>query len=198
MVYNVPPQDIERIRNTQGMKIWQTPELRTIFLGMDQAREELLESNVKGKNPLKDKRIRQAFYQAIDEDAIKTKVMRGFARPTALMVGPGVNGYDPTLDKLYPYDPAAAEKLLAEAGIPMGSRLGSTVRTTAMSMTRRSARQLSRCSPASVSRPTSSPRQKRNISARLTRPSLIRAFICWVRPGDIRRAKHVDQPHGNT
>jgi peptide/nickel transport system substrate-binding protein len=63
------------------MKIWQTPELRTIFLGMDQARDELLESNFKGKNPFKDKRVRQAFYQAIDEEAIKTKVMRGFARP---------------------------------------------------------------------------------------------------------------------
>jgi peptide/nickel transport system substrate-binding protein len=124
MVYNVPPQDIERIKNTTGMKIWQTPELRTIFLGMDQSRAELLESNIKGKNPLKDKRVRQAFYQAIDEDAIKSKVMRGFARPTALMVGPGINGYDSTLDKRYPYDPTAAKKLLADAGYPEGFEVG--------------------------------------------------------------------------
>jgi peptide/nickel transport system substrate-binding protein len=124
MVYNVPPQDIERIRNTPGMKIWQTSELRTIFLGMDQARDQLLQSNVKGKNPFKDKRVRQALYQAIDEDAIKSKVMRGFARPTALMVGPGVNGYDPSLDKRYPHDPAAAKKLLVEAGYPDGFEVG--------------------------------------------------------------------------
>src|SRR5271167_4592414 len=124
MVYNVPPQDIERIKKTQGMKIWETPELRTIFLGMDQSRDELLESNVKGKNPFKEKRIRQAFYQAIDEDAIKTKVMRGFARPTALMVGPGINGFDPALDKRYPYDPAGAKKLIAEAGYPDGFEVG--------------------------------------------------------------------------
>ena len=124
MLYNVPPQDIERIQKTAGTKIWETPELRTIFLGMDQSRDELLESNVKGKNPFKDKRVRQAFYQAIDEDAIKTKVMRGSARPTALMVGPGVNGYDSTLDKRYPYDPAAAKKLLAEAGYPSGFEVG--------------------------------------------------------------------------
>jgi peptide/nickel transport system substrate-binding protein len=124
MVYNVPLQDIERIRGTAGMKIWQTSELRTIFLGMDQARAELLESNVKGANPFKDKRVRQAFYQAIDEDAIKSKVMHGFARPTALMVGPGVNGFDPALDKRYPYDPAAAKKLLAEAGYPDGFEVG--------------------------------------------------------------------------
>jgi peptide/nickel transport system substrate-binding protein len=124
MVYNVPPQDIERIRNTPGLKIWQTPEMRTIFLGMDQARDELLESNVKGKNPFKDKRVRQAFNQAIDEEAIKTKVMRGFARPTALMVGPGINGYDSTLDQRYPYDPTGAAKLLGEAGYPAGFEVG--------------------------------------------------------------------------
>jgi peptide/nickel transport system substrate-binding protein len=124
MVYNVPPQDIERIKTSQGMKIWETPELRTIFLGMDQSRDELLESNVKGKNPFKDKRVREAFYEAIDEDAIKTKVMRGFAHPTALMVGPGVNGYDTSLDKRFPFDVAGAKKLLAEAGYPDGFEVG--------------------------------------------------------------------------
>jgi len=124
MIYNVPPQDIDRIEKNPAVKVWQTPELRTIFLGMDQARDELLEADVKGKNPFKDKRVRQAFYQAIDEDAIASKVMRGFAHPTALMVGPGVNGYDPTLDKRYPYDPASAKKLLAEAGYPDGFQVG--------------------------------------------------------------------------
>jgi peptide/nickel transport system substrate-binding protein len=124
MVYTVPPQDTDRIAKTAGMKVWQTPELRTIFLGMDQSRDELLESNVKGKNPFKDKRVRQAFYQAIDEDAIAAKVMRGFAHPTALIVGPGVNGYDAALDKRYPYDPAAAKKLLADAGYPDGFEVG--------------------------------------------------------------------------
>ena len=101
MIYNVPPQDIEHVEKNAVVKVWQTPELRTMFLGMDQSRDELLESSVKGKNPFKDKRVRQAFYQAIDEDAIASKVMRGFAHRTALMVGPGVNGHDPTLEKRY-------------------------------------------------------------------------------------------------
>jgi peptide/nickel transport system substrate-binding protein len=124
MIYTVPPQDTDRIAKTHGMKIWQTSELRTIFLGMDQSREELLESNVKGKNPFKHKSVRRAFYQAIDEEAIKAKVMRGFAHPTALIVGPGVNGYDPALDKRAPYGPPAAKKLLAEAGYPDGFQVG--------------------------------------------------------------------------
>jgi peptide/nickel transport system substrate-binding protein len=124
MIYTVPPQDTDRIAKTVGMKVWQTPELRTMFLGMDQSRDELLESSVKGKNPFKDKRVRQALTLAIDEDAIAAKVMRGFAHPTALLVGPGVNGYDAALDKRYPQDPAAAKKLLAEAGYPDGFEVG--------------------------------------------------------------------------
>jgi peptide/nickel transport system substrate-binding protein len=69
--------------------------------------------------------VRKAFYQAIDEDAIKSKVMRGYATPTGLMIGKGVNGFDPALNKrLLPYDPAAAKKLLAEAGYPNGFEIG--------------------------------------------------------------------------
>ena len=70
----------------------QAPELRTIFLGMDQSRNELLFSNVKGKNPFKDKRVRQAFYQAIDVNAIQKSVMRGASAPTGLMIAPGHHG----------------------------------------------------------------------------------------------------------
>jgi peptide/nickel transport system substrate-binding protein len=125
MVYTVPPQDIETIAKAPHLKIIQGPELRTIFLGFDVARDELIESNVKGKNPMKDLLVRKAFYQAIDEEAIKNKVMRGSATPTALMVGPGINGFDPALNKrLLPYDPEAAKKLLAEAGYAHGFEIG--------------------------------------------------------------------------
>ena len=72
MMEPVPVQDIARRQAHPNLKIMQGPELRTIFLGMDQTRDELLYSSVKGKNPFKDKRVRQAFYQAIDIEAIKT------------------------------------------------------------------------------------------------------------------------------
>ncbi|MDE2627565.1 MAG: ABC transporter substrate-binding protein [Burkholderiales bacterium] len=120
----VPLQDVERVKATPGYTVLQGPELRTIFLGMDQKRDELLYSNVKGKNPFKDVRVRRAFYQAIDIEAIKTRVMRGAATPTALMVAPAVRGFQPDMNKRLPYDPEASKKLLAEAGYPNGFEVG--------------------------------------------------------------------------
>ena len=120
----VPLQDVPRITAGGKTRVLQGPELRTIFLGMDQSRDELLYSNVKGKNPFKDKRVRQAFYQAIDIAGIQKVVMRGASRPTALMVGPGITGFDASIDKRLPYDPEAAKKLLAEAGYPNGFEVG--------------------------------------------------------------------------
>jgi peptide/nickel transport system substrate-binding protein len=120
----VPLQDVARINGSGRAKVLQGPELRTIFLGMDQKRPELLYSNVKGKNPFKDKRVRQAVYQAIDIETIHKVVMRGASKPTALLVGPGINGFDPAMNQRLPYDPEAARKLLAEAGYASGFEVG--------------------------------------------------------------------------
>jgi peptide/nickel transport system substrate-binding protein len=116
----VPVQDVDRIKADPKLKVLQGPELRVIFLGMDQKRDELQFSSVKGKNPFKDKRVRQAFYQAIDVDGIKRTVMRGAATPIAQMFPPQVNGHAPQFEKRLPYDPEASKKLLAEAGYPQG------------------------------------------------------------------------------
>ncbi len=124
MMQPVPVQDVARLTTNPGLRILQGPELRTIFLGMDQARDELLYSNVKGKNPFKDKRVRQAFYQAIDIEAIRSRIMRGAATPTNLMVAPGIKGFVPAQNVRLPYDTAAAKKLMVEAGYPNGFEIG--------------------------------------------------------------------------
>ncbi len=116
----VPVQDVERLKGNANLKIWQGPELRIVFLGMDQKRDELQFSNIKGKNPFKDKRVRQAFFQAIDEDAIVKNIMRGAAVQSAVMFPPQVKGYAPEFAKRLPYDPEASKKLLTEAGYPQG------------------------------------------------------------------------------
>ncbi|WP_426959057.1 ABC transporter substrate-binding protein [Muricoccus radiodurans] len=120
MVYTVPPQDTERLSRQQNIRIHQQAELRTVFLGFDQARDELLKSDVRGRNPFRDVRVRRAFQQAIDLEAIRTRIMRGQSRPSALMYGPGVNGYVPAEDRIVRPDPDGARRLLAEAGYPNG------------------------------------------------------------------------------
>ena len=120
LIEPVPVQDVEFIKRDGRANVLQGPELRLIFLGMDQKRDELQFSNIKGKNPFKDKRVRQAFYQAIDIEGIRTRVMRNAAIPVALMIPPQVRAYPKDLDKRLPYDTEAAKKLLAEAGYPRG------------------------------------------------------------------------------
>ena len=113
-------QDLARLRQTPNLKLLQGPEYRTIFLGMDQFRDELPGSDVKGKNPLKDVRVRKALYQAIDINAIQRVVLRGLAQPTGTLIARQVNGWTPKADVRWPYDADAAKKLLAEAGYPNG------------------------------------------------------------------------------
>ena len=120
MAYPVPVQDWERLDKADGVAPLTGPEARTIFLGFDQARDELLYSNIKGKNPFKDQRVREAFFLAIDIEAIKSKIMRGSSRPAALMVAPQINGWSETIDKRPPFDLDRAKKLMADAGYAEG------------------------------------------------------------------------------
>ena len=113
-------QDLARVRQTDALKVLEGPENRTIFLGMDQFRDELPNSSVKGANPLKDVRVRKALYQAIDIDSIQKVVMRGLAEPSGAMVAKQINGWTAKANVRWPYNVAAAQKLLADAGYPQG------------------------------------------------------------------------------
>jgi peptide/nickel transport system substrate-binding protein len=118
----VPIQDIQRVNGTGTVQVLTGPELRTIFLGMDQVRDELVESSVKGKNPFKDIRVRKAFYQAIDIETIKTRVMRGLATPSPLMIAPEL--FPHTGFTRAKFDATEAKKLLTDAGYPDGFTVG--------------------------------------------------------------------------
>ena len=119
LVTDAPVQDLARIGSSSSHKVESTAQMRTIFLGMDQAADQLRTGNT-GDNPFKKKEVRQALYQAIDIEAIKKKVMRGLSEPAGIITFPGVNGYTEALDKRLPYDVDAAKKLLADAGYPNG------------------------------------------------------------------------------
>jgi peptide/nickel transport system substrate-binding protein len=119
LIQDPPPQDLTRLRGNPQVKVIDGMENRIVFFGFDQFRDELQYSSVKGKNPFKDKRVRQAFYQAIDIEAIKAKTMRGMAFPTGANT-PSDKPSTPDIEKRVPYDRAAAKKLLVDAGYPNG------------------------------------------------------------------------------
>jgi peptide/nickel transport system substrate-binding protein len=119
-VLDPPLQDLARLASNEAVRIVEGPENRVIFLVMDQQRDELRYSSVKGRNPLKDLRVRQALYQAIDIDAIQRQVMRGRSRPTGSMVPAPSRAFPPLEPRLLPFDPERAKRLLAEAGYPAG------------------------------------------------------------------------------
>ncbi|MCO4052991.1 MAG: ABC transporter substrate-binding protein [Bosea sp.] len=113
----VPLQDVPRINASANARVLEGPEVRTIYLSFDQMRPELTASSVKGKNPFQDVRVRKAFYQAVDIEAIRRQVMRGAATPAASLISPL---FFPQISQIqrHPFDLAAANKLLDDAGYP--------------------------------------------------------------------------------
>ena len=113
-----------RLRNDPKLKVLDGHEVRTIFIGLDQHSNELLYSNVKGKNPFKDLRVRKALNLAVDRETIKRITMRGLSIPAAIMIAPGVHGHSNDIDKVAAADIEGAKKLLTEAGYPAGFEFG--------------------------------------------------------------------------
>ncbi len=115
------PRDVARLRNTSGVKVVDGPENRIVFIGMDQGRDELLYSSVKGKNPFKDLRVRRALYHAIDIETMKSKLMNGQSFPTGGMTPSPMAAYgDAEIEKRLPFDVPLGKKLMAEAGYADG------------------------------------------------------------------------------
>ena len=120
MVLDPAPSDLQRLRATPQLKVLDGVENRTIFFGLDVFRDELPGSNIKGRNPLKDLRVRQALSQAIDAAAIQRSIMRGLSAPAGTLVPPQVAGWTQALDARAPYDVEAAKRLMGEAGYAGG------------------------------------------------------------------------------
>ena len=120
MLTDVPTQDVGRLRGDSKLKVVDGSEVRTIFIAVDMGSPEAKGTNVTGRNPFADKRVRQALSLAIDRQAIQRSTMRGLSVPAALLVAPGVNGHDAALDAPARADAEAARRLLTEAGYPNG------------------------------------------------------------------------------
>ena len=116
LIQDVPVQDLARVGETDGLKLNTAPQNRTIFFGMNLGADDLTSDTVDGKNPLADKRVREAMNIAINRDAIKKVVMREQSAPTGVIMPPFVNGWTEALDAYPEYDVAKAKALMEEAG----------------------------------------------------------------------------------
>ena len=112
IITNIPPFLVPQIKDSANATVQSVPSGRVMFLYV----------NCLADGPLKNKKVRQALNYAVDRKAIIDNILKGSGVPMAVNLTPYHFGYDPSL-KPYPYDPAMAKKLLAEAGYANGLRL---------------------------------------------------------------------------
>ncbi|ARP84981.1 ABC transporter substrate-binding protein [Bordetella genomosp. 9] len=123
LIENPAARDIQRVKENPNFGYVATPSTRLVFFQPDVGRSPSpLVKAPDGKNPLQDVRVRRAINMAIDRKAITQRIMDGMATPAYQYMPDGMFGglaHAPEIK----YDPAAAKKLLAEAGYPDGFEL---------------------------------------------------------------------------
>ncbi|MGR3662264.1 MAG: ABC transporter substrate-binding protein, partial [Paracoccaceae bacterium] len=121
----IPLQDVPRLKKTDGFTVHEGVEARVLMFGFPHDSDALKYSDeTSDKNPFLDVRVRQAIYQAIDVDALTSKVMRGTAEPVSQLVSKEMKGYSTALADRLPLDVEGAKALLTEAGYPDGFSFG--------------------------------------------------------------------------
>lgn len=106
-ILEVPKAELRHWRSA-GVTLLQVEELRIVYIGLNNSRP-----------PFSDPRVRQALNMAVDVEAIIARVLFGAGRRAKGLVPPALRG-SPEPDERYPYDPARARELLAEAGFQEG------------------------------------------------------------------------------
>ncbi len=122
MIYGKQDQSwVDRTKQLPGVKVvaMEPGELSTLFLNITQ-------------KPLDDIRVREAIAYAIDRKAIVAFKGPQSSREAVSVVPSGYLGTDEHAP-LFPYDPAKAKQLLAEAGYPDGVTI-KTIHTTLTGM----------------------------------------------------------------
>lgn len=121
VIEDPPTDDLARLKADEKLYVQETPSLRVIYVALNQGAEPpagMKDTN--GKNPLADKRVREALSLAIDREAIVERIMGGSAAPAGnLLAYPGF-GTSEALKDAPKANPQRAKELLTEAGYPNG------------------------------------------------------------------------------
>lgn len=124
VINNVPPEFVDRIRTNENFEVESGPSMRNVFIEMDQQNDVSPFITDKAgkpltKNPLKDKRVREALSLAVNRDGIRDRVMSGLSFPSGQLVARGIVGHSEQI-AVPTYDLKKAKQLLADAGYPEG------------------------------------------------------------------------------
>jgi peptide/nickel transport system substrate-binding protein len=127
LIEQVPTSAMETLARRDDMRLVVTTTSRLIMLMLDGAREATpFFTDASGRplqlNPLRDPRVRQALSLAVDRQMLAAQVMGGAAVPAGQLMPDGSPGASTALPP-DPHDPAAARRLLREAGVPADARL---------------------------------------------------------------------------
>ncbi|WP_376087540.1 ABC transporter substrate-binding protein [Roseomonas sp. CCTCC AB2023176] len=123
----VPTANAERVRSDARLHLIRGISSRFVYVSLDQVNDASPfvtgnDGRPLDRNPLKDRRVREALSLAINRDAMRDRVMEGDAILASQFLPKGGAGASDAVD-VPPYDPARARALLAEAGYPRGFRL---------------------------------------------------------------------------
>src|SRR5262249_15439980 len=108
IITNVPPDQIKAIESGRLTRVVTVPATPTVPFTINSP-----------QRPASDKRVRQAMHYALDVNAIVKNLYAGQGKPFSGGLADTDFGYNAAL-KPYPYDPAKARQLLADAGHPNG------------------------------------------------------------------------------
>jgi peptide/nickel transport system substrate-binding protein len=122
-IENPPQPDMVRLRRDDRLRVVTATSNRLIYLHLDHRAEPSPGiPDTGGKNPLKDRRVREALNLAIDRTALVAQVMAGDAMPAADLLPAPMFGARPSAAASVP-NPDLARRLLADAGYPDGFSL---------------------------------------------------------------------------
>ncbi|SHO56978.1 ABC transporter substrate-binding protein [Vibrio quintilis] len=113
-IWRVPSDQAEQLKMMPNISVLSSETMRVGFLTLNSRGTE------QENSPFKDLRVREAINYAINRDGLAHELVRGGSRPLYTPCFPSQFGCDTSAARVYPYDPAKAKKLLAQAGYPDG------------------------------------------------------------------------------
>jgi glutathione transport system substrate-binding protein len=107
-IYPMPPELVKVLAKSPKLDVVSAPSIYARYVALNTLRK-----------PFDDIRVREALNYAVDKTAFLKVVFGGYGVPLTAPLPANLSGYHKQ-DTSYPYDPAKAKKLLAEAGYPNG------------------------------------------------------------------------------